>query len=76
MEGMTYLERPAPGVSLDSWPMEGASCPRPLEQSVLNSSIAARPVEDVVREVSDRKPDPVPLEQSVPRASSELPATT
>ena len=87
---MTYLERPAPGVSLDSWLMEGASCLRPLEQSVLNSSIAARSVEDVVREVSDRKsvinpvtdvnsenlhmrisPDPVPLEQSVPRASSE-----
>ena len=90
MEGITYLERPAPGVSLDSWPIEGASCLRPLEQSVLNSSIAARSVEDVVREVSDRKsvinpvtdvnsenlhmrisPDPVPLEQSVPRASSE-----
>ena len=23
MEGMTYLDRPAPEVSLDSWPMEG-----------------------------------------------------
>ena len=23
MEGMTYLEHPASGVSLDSWPMEG-----------------------------------------------------
>ena len=23
MEGMTFLEHPAPGVSLDSWPMEG-----------------------------------------------------
>ena len=45
MEGMTYLEHPAPGVSLDSWPMEATSCLRPLEQSVLNSSIAARPVE-------------------------------
>ena len=56
MEGMTYLEHPAPGVSLDSWPMEGASCLRPLEQSVLNSSIAARPVEDVDRKVSNRKP--------------------
>ena len=56
MEGMTYLERPAPGVSLDSWPKEGALCLRPLEQSALNSSIAARPVEDVVRKVSDRKP--------------------
>ena len=91
MEGITYLERPAPGVSLDSWPMEGASCLEPLEQSVLSSSIAARPVEDVIRKVSDRKPvinpvtdvnsenlltkvspDPVPLEQSVLRASPEL----
>ena len=54
MEGITYLEHPVPGVSLDSWPMEGASCLKPLEQSVLSSSIAARPVEDVVRKVSDR----------------------
>ena len=91
MEGMTYLERPALGVSLDSWPMEGASCLRQLDQSVLSLSIAARPVEDVVRKVADRKPvinpvtdvnsqnvrmrvspDPVPLEQSVLRASPEL----
>ena len=88
---MTYLEHPAPGVSPDSWPMEGALCLKPLKQSVLSSSIAARPVEDVVRKVSDRKPvinpvtdvnseklrmkvspDPVPLEQSVLRASPEL----
>ena len=39
MEGITYLERPALGVSLDSGPTEGASCPEPLEQSVLDSSI-------------------------------------
>ena len=55
LEGMTYLEHPAPGVSLDSWPMEGASCLRPLEQPVLNSSIAARPVEDVDREISKKE---------------------
>ena len=56
MEGITYLERPALGVSLDSGPTEGASCLEPLEQSVLSSSLAARPVEGVVRKVSDRKP--------------------
>ena len=44
MEGITYLERPALGVSLDSGPTEGASCLEPLEQSVLGSSLAARPV--------------------------------
>ena len=32
------------GVSLDSGPTEGASCLEPLEQSVLGSSLAARPV--------------------------------
>ena len=29
MEGMTYLEHPAPAVYLDSWPMKGASYPQP-----------------------------------------------
>ena len=56
MEGITYLERPALGVSLDSGPMEGASCLEPLEQSVLGSSLAARPVEGVTEKVSDWKP--------------------
>ena len=44
MEGITYLERSALGVSLDSRPTEGAPCLEPLEQSVLSSSLAA-PVE-------------------------------
>ena len=44
MEGITYLERSALGVSLDSGPTEGASCLEPLEQSVLDSSLAAQPV--------------------------------
>ena len=35
MEGTTYLERSALGVSLDSGPKEGASCLEPLEQWVL-----------------------------------------
>ena len=56
MEGITYLERPALGVSLDSGPTEGASCLEPLEQSVTSSSLAARPVEGVVKKVSDLKP--------------------
>ena len=36
-EGNTYLEHPAPGVSLDSGPLEGMSCLEPLEQSILQS---------------------------------------
>ena len=32
MEGITYLEHPALGVSLDSGPMEGSSCLEPVEQ--------------------------------------------
>ena len=56
MEGITYLERSALGVSLDSEPTEGASCLEPLEQSVLSSSLAARPVEGVTEKVSDWKP--------------------
>ena len=56
MEGVTYLERPALGVSLDSGPTEGASCPEPLEQSVLDSSLAARPVGCVIENVLDWEP--------------------
>ena len=56
MEGNTYLERLAPGVYLDSGPTEGASCLEPLEQSVLRSSLAARPVEGVMEKISDWKP--------------------
>ena len=44
MEGTTYPEHLALGVSLDSRLTEGASCLEPLEQSVLSSSLAARPV--------------------------------
>ena len=43
-EGITYLERLALGVSLDSGPTEGASCPEPLEQSVLDSLLTTQPV--------------------------------
>ena len=56
MEGINYLERSALGVSLDSGPMEGASCLEPLEQWVFISKLAARPVEGVAEKVSDRKP--------------------
>ena len=38
MEGMTYLEHPAPAVYLDSWLVRGASYPRPhVDWEVLNS---------------------------------------
>ena len=39
MEGTTYLEHSAPGVSLDSGLMEGMSSPELLEQSVLGSVV-------------------------------------
>ena len=56
MEGTTYPEHLALGVSLDSRLTEGASCLEPLEQSVLSPSLAARPVEGVTEKVSDWKP--------------------
>ena len=55
-EGNTYLERSALGVSLDSGLTEGSSCLEPLDQSVLSSSLAARPVEGITEKVSDWKP--------------------
>ena len=55
-EGNTYLEHPAPGVSLDSGPMEGMSCLEPLEQSILRSSWIARPQECVTKEKSEWEP--------------------
>ena len=60
MEGITYLERPALGVSLDSGPTEGASCPEPLEQSVLDSSLATRPIGCVIGNVFDWEPLRIP----------------
>ena len=66
MEGITYLERSALGVSLDSGPTEGASCLEPLEQSVLSSSLAARPVEGVAENVSDWKPVINPVQDITP----------
>ena len=53
MEGTTYLERSALGVSLDSGPTEGASCLEPLEQWVFSSSLAARPVAGVAEKGLD-----------------------
>ena len=52
-EGITYLEHPAPGVSLDSGPMEGMSCLEPLKQSNLQSSWIARPRECAMKERSE-----------------------
>ena len=45
MEGNTYLEPSALGVSLDSGLMEGMSRPEPLEQSVLGALSVVRPYE-------------------------------
>ena len=38
------------------WTKEGASCLEQLEQSVLSSSLAARPVEGGTEKISDWKP--------------------
>ena len=50
MEGTTYLERPAPAVYLDSWPMEGKVTNKklewkPLKISAINRNIDSRPME-------------------------------
>ena len=55
-QGNTYLERSALGVSLDSGLTEGASCLEPLEQSVLSSSLVARPIEGITEKLSVWKP--------------------
>ena len=65
-EGNTYLEHPAPGVSLDSGLTEGASCLGPLEQSVLSLSLAERPVEGVAEKVSDWKSVINPVQDITP----------
>ena len=58
MEEITYLEHPAQGVSLDSGPMEGSSCLKPVKQSILRSSQTVRPRigDRLVEEVSDKEP--------------------
>ena len=43
MEGTAYPEHSAPGVSLDSGLRAGMSSLEPLQQSVLNTSLVARP---------------------------------
>ena len=55
-EAITYLEHPAPGVSLDSGSMEGMSCLEPLEQLILQSSWIARPRKCVMKQRSVLKP--------------------
>ena len=65
-QGNTYLERSALGVSLFSGLMEGASCLEPLEQSVLSSSLVARPIEGITEKVSDWKPVINPVQDITP----------
>ena len=66
MEGNTYRERSALGVSLDSGPTEGASCLELLEQSVLSSTLVVRQVEGVTKIVSDCKPVINPVQDITP----------
>ena len=56
MDGITYLEHPALGVSLDSRPMEGSSCLEPVEQSIPLSSWTASPRNCVIKQKSEWKP--------------------
>ena len=56
MEGTTYLEHSAMGVSLDSGLMAGMSRPEPLEQSVLGTLLAARPVEALTETDTPERP--------------------
>ena len=66
LKGNTYLERSALGVYLDSGPTEGASCLEPLVQSILVSSLAARPLEGITKKVSDWEPVINPVQDSTP----------
>ena len=52
-------------MSLDSGLTEGASCLEPLEQSVLSSSLVARP-EGIMEKVSDWKPVINPVQDITP----------
>ena len=66
MEGNTYRERSALGVSLNSGPTEGASCLELLEQSVLSLTLVVRQVEGVTKIVSDCKPVINPVQDITP----------
>ena len=61
MEGTTYLERSALGVSLDSGLMEGTSSLETLEQSVLNTLSTAWPEEGITEALSNREPVALPV---------------
>ena len=56
MEGTTYLEYSALGVSLDSGLMEGMLNPEPVEQSVFNTLWVAQPTGGITEEISDWEP--------------------
>ena len=70
MEGTAYPEHSAPGVSLDSGLRAGMSSLEPLQQSVLNTSLVARPQAEirtsdwkpVINPVQDITPDGRPME--------------
>ena len=65
MEGTTYLEHSAPGVSLDSGLMDGMSRPELLEQSVLGALSVVRPQETDT-------PEPQALASQVNHGQSHL----
>ena len=66
MEGTTYQERSALGVSLGSGPTEGASFLELLDQSVLHAALVVRQVGSVTELVSDWKPVINPVQDITP----------
>ena len=56
MEGTTYLEHSALGVSLDSGLMAGMSRLEPFEQSVLSTMLVARPVKVLTETDTPERP--------------------
>ena len=61
MEGNTYLEHSALGVSLDSGLMAGMSRLEPFEQLVLNTLLVARPGDGITKEITDWDPGAHPV---------------
>ena len=64
MEGTTYLEHSVMGVSLESGLMAGMSSLEPLEQSVLNTLLVARPCEEITEKISDWEPVAHPVQDT------------
>ena len=56
MEGTTYLEHSALGVSLDSGLIKKSLCPKPLKQSILGTLLVAQPIEALTETDTPERP--------------------